>query len=66
MGHIDGNISNIDLEDLHSSDYFKIGVAHAEQNVPQDPAYTGFKDYLDGYAFGLSMKPNLFQRRDNA
>lgn len=60
MGHIDGNISNIDLEDLHSSDYFKIGVAHAEQGIPQDPAYTNQQAYLDGYAQGLTTRPYLF------
>jgi hypothetical protein len=70
MSHIDGSISTIDLEDLQPSDYFKIGVAHAEQNVkPTDSAYITYapqQAYLDGYAYGLAMKVQLYQRRDYA
>jgi hypothetical protein len=66
MSHIDGSIGTIDLEDPMPSDYFKIGVSHAEQNVQQNPTYSQQKAYLDGYAFGMAMKPYLFIRRDNA
>lgn len=64
MSHIDGQIGTIDLEDPQPSDYFKIGVAHAEQKVPQNPTYSLQPAYLEGYAFGLAMNPYLFARRD--
>jgi hypothetical protein len=66
MSHIDGSIGTIDLADLHPSDYFKLGVAHAEQNVQKDPTYSAQQAYLDGYDFGMKMKPYLFIRRDTA
>ena len=66
MGQIDGEITTIDLEDPMPSDYFKIGVAHAEQNVSPDPVYSQQQAYLDGYDFGMKMKPYLFYRRDTA
>jgi hypothetical protein len=65
MSHIDGSVGTIDLSDMQPSDFFKIGVAHAEQNVvPPDPTYSVQPSYLEGYAFGMAMKPYLYARRD--
>lgn len=67
MANFEGESNTIDLDDMHPSDFFKIGVAHAEQNVhPPDPTYAVNSAYLEGYAFGMSMKPYLYTRRDYA
>ena len=66
MSNFEGEANTIDLVNMQPSDFFKIGVAHAEQNVARDPAYSNNQNYLDGYDFALKMKPYLFQRRDYA
>jgi len=59
MSFIEGTVDNIDLSDLHPSDYYKIGDCHGENGWPKDPAYISQPTYLEGYAAGAYKRQYL-------